>query len=71
MGDQKMGCYFVGMETRYLLVCEKTRGSYALEIVSDCFKARVRSELVHRLISERHTAVGDSADFQEASGDHT
>jgi hypothetical protein len=27
--------------------------------------------LVHRLISGRHTAVGDLADFQGASDDHT
>jgi hypothetical protein len=28
-------------------------------------------ELVHRLISGRHTAVGDLADFQGASDEHT
>ena len=28
-------------------------------------------ELAHRLISGRHTAVGDLADFQGASDDHT
>ena len=28
-------------------------------------------ELVHRLISRRHTAVGDFADFQGASDEHT
>jgi len=28
-------------------------------------------ELVHRLISGRHTAVGDLADFQDASAEHT
>jgi hypothetical protein len=27
--------------------------------------------LVHRLISRRHTAVGDLADFQGASDEHT
>ena len=27
--------------------------------------------LVHRLISGRHTAVGDFADFQDASDEHT
>jgi hypothetical protein len=27
--------------------------------------------LVHRLISRRHTAVGDFADFQGASDEHT
>ena len=27
--------------------------------------------LVHRLISGRHTAVGDLADFQSASAEHT
>jgi hypothetical protein len=27
--------------------------------------------LVHRLISRRHTAVGDFADFQDASDEHT
>ena len=33
---------------------------------------RVRSvELVHRLISGRHTAAGDLADFQGASDEHT
>jgi hypothetical protein len=29
------------------------------------------SSLVHRLISGRHTAVGDFADFQGASDEHT
>ena len=27
--------------------------------------------VVHRLISRRHTAVGDLADFQDASAEHT
>jgi len=27
--------------------------------------------LVHRLISGRHTAIGDLADFQDASDEHT
>jgi hypothetical protein len=30
-----------------------------------------QANLVHRLISGRHTAVGDLADFQGASDDHT
>jgi hypothetical protein len=29
------------------------------------------SDVVHRLISRRHTAVGDFADFQGASDEHT
>ena len=32
---------------------------------------QVDADLVHRLISGRHTAVGDLADFQDASADHT
>jgi hypothetical protein len=31
----------------------------------------VMPQLVHRLISGRHTAVGDLADFQGASDEHT
>jgi hypothetical protein len=37
------------------------RAKYRLETI----------ELVHRLISGRHTAVGDLADFQGASDEHT
>ena len=32
---------------------------------------RKLAELVHRLISGRHTAVGDFADFQDAGDEHT
>ena len=32
---------------------------------------RLQALLVHRLISRRHTAVGDLADFQGASDEHT
>src|SRR5271166_708239 len=41
---------------------------------STCSWADIACEicgLVHRLISGRHTAVGDLADFQGASDDHT
>ena len=39
--------------------------SGALEIL------QIPEGLVHRLISGRHTAVGDLADFQGASDEHT
>ena len=34
-------------------------------------RINIHQRLVHRLISGRHTAVGDLADFQGASDEHT
>ena len=34
-------------------------------------RINIHQRLVHRLISGRHTAVGDLADFQDASDEHT
>jgi hypothetical protein len=52
--------YFVGNK-RALLIESRRDGHLFLS----------RRGLVHRLISGRHTAVGDLADFQGASDEHT
>ena len=41
------------------------------EYIQDKYYHKVPGRLVHRLISRRHTAVGDLADFQGASDEHT
>jgi signal transduction histidine kinase len=44
---------------------------YRADTVANGLEVLEALQLVHRLISRRHTAVGDFADFQGASDEHT
>jgi hypothetical protein len=44
--------------------------SWLHEALFVCLGQQKQEGLVHRLISRRHTAVGDLADFQGASDEH-